>query len=323
MDIVKPTDAGGGGTATEPEQTTAPAPDATEGPEGGEKKAAEPAGRGAIKLPASMKLQKPQKPTGRFQARISDLVGQRDQATEEARRLREQLSKMQGIPRGGDGTDDSAAAADPNAPLSPDDFNTYGEYVEALVQRTMESREKARGSERAEQAYAQYRQEKLDLFNERAVPIAEQFGEGFWDAITDPALPITEAMADAILELDDLGPYTMLWLAVHRDEALRLAKMNPRQATIAVGRLAARLDQEIKAGVGTEAGAEPAADTSPAAPATPTPGAPRPTLVPVPRGSAPATDAAPSDKDSIEEWLRKETDRMRRINPNAKFYGAR
>lgn len=321
MDIVKPGDAGVGGTSVE----TPPAPTTTDEPvkptePEGEKTTESKETKLALKLPAGLK---PPAKTGRFQARISDLVSQRDRAMTEVAQMREQLSRMRG-PASTDGkTATDAKTPDPNAPLNPEDFETYGEYVQALVERTMAQKEAAGRSDRAEHAYNEYRQEKLDAFNTHGAKLAEIYGEGFWDAITDPALPITEVMADAVLELDDMGPYAMLWLAAHCDEALKIARMNPRQATIAIGRLASQLDQEIKA-MKPEGGAAQTTETPPATPPQTPPGIPKPSPVPIPRGSAPSvSEGLPKDTDTVEEWLRKETDRLRRVNPNAKFYGSR
>ncbi len=271
----------------------------------------------AITLPASIK---PPTKTGRFQERISDLVGQRDASKREADSLREQLARVQQA---------KPSTAQPGTPLStpstdgtlnPEDFNTYGEYVAALVEQTLARKSASEKTQQSRNDYEAHKQERMASFNEHAAPLAQQYGEGFWDTITDPALPITEAMADAVMELDQLGPYTMLYLAAHRDEAKRIAQLNPRAATIAIGRLAAQLDQEIKQG-----GASTPADVPGMPPnaLAPLGGLVRPTLVPVPRGSSPDLTTAPNDKDTVDEWLRKETDRLRRINPNARFYGAR
>lgn len=284
-----------------------------------------------IKLPPSIK---PPAKTGRFQARISDLVGQRDMVERENAQLRERLSRMGAIPR----TEQPAqvgkvAAANFEAPagdaLNPEDFQTYGEYVKAMVEQTLRSKEESEKSSKAKAMFEEHRQERLSSFNEQAAPLAAEYGDGFWDSITDPSLPISEAMADAVLELDALGPYTMLYLAAHKDEAARISKLNPRAATIAIGRLAAQLDFEIKqtgevAGEGESASQVNNLTPTNAAPSQVQPQAPKPTPVPSIRGSAPTSlDNAPNDKDSVEEWLRKETDRLRRQNPNAKFYGAR
>ena len=291
-----------------------------------------PKAESKVKLPPSIK---PPAKTGRFQARISDLVGQRDTVERENAQLRERLSRMGAIPRGEQPAAPAGKVAAPNsAPpagdtLNPEDFPTYGEYVKAMVTQTLQAKEESEKSSKAKAMFEEHRQERLSSFNEQAAPLAAEYGDGFWDSITDPSLPISEAMADAVLELDSLGPYTMLYLAAHKDEAARISKLNPRAATIAIGRLAAQLDYEIKQTGGISEGAEQVNGSTPTG-GTPqvqpqqVPQAPKPTPVPSIRGSAPSSlDNTPNDKDSVEEWLRKETDRLRRQNPNARFYGAR
>jgi|CXWL01.1.fsa_nt_gi regulator of replication initiation timing len=281
--------------------------------------------KATVKLPDSLK---PPQKTGRFQQRISDLVQSRKTIEEENRKLKEQLSRFESVSRPGT-TEAKPKAADPKAALSPDDFDTYGEYIQAVVDRTYEAKHEAEQSKRSEQTYEAYRKEKQTEFETHCQPLAEAYGEGFWDAITDPTLPVTEPMADAIMELGDMAPYVMLWLAANRDKAADLAKQNPRQTTIGIGRLAARLSAELEHGQGAAPPApEPAPETTsqtfPFTRSASAPAAPRPTPVPTPRGSTPANtlETAPSDKDDIQTWLQKETNRIRRTNPNARFYGA-
>lgn len=297
-------------------------------------------GKPAVKLPASIK---PPVKNGRFQARISDLVSQRDTVERENAQLRERLSRLGAIPRteqpsaqGAAGKTPAPANGNPASSgetLNPEDFATYGEYVKALVESTLKGKEESEKSAKARAAFEEHRQSRLASFNEQAAPLAAEYGEGFWDAITDPALPISEAMADAVLELDELAPYTMLWLSVHKEEAAKMAKLNPRAATIAIGRLAAQLDFEIKNGGDVQTAAT--GEGEQVVNSTPTgqqpvqrvaqqPVAPKPTPVPSIRGSAPTSlDDAPNDKDDVDTWLKKETDRLRRQNPNLRFYGAR
>jgi hypothetical protein len=286
-----------------------------------------------VKLPASIKP--PAKPTGRFQGRISELVGQRDAAARERDMLKAENAKMRGVVKpgdttGGDGTKSTAKTGD--EPLNPEDYATYGEYVAAQVEYTLNKKLEAQKSETANAAYESHKAERKAAFDEQAQPLSEEYGDGFWEAITDPTLAVSEAMVDAIMELDNLGPYIMLYLAAHRDEALKVAKMNPRAATVAIGKLWAKLDMEINKGEdgsgaaatggGDNAGAGGGAGQSQAS--QPIQAAPKPSPVPTPRGSsAPAGDAAPKDTDSVDEWLKKETDRLRRQNPNGRFYGAR
>lgn len=325
------------GSAAMPVDTTpppAPAADAkpAEG-DGGEGKEPVKSAESKVKLPPSIK---PPVKSGRFQARISDLVNQRNATERENAQLRERLSRMGSTipnpsakPGAAPVAGKSEVANNTGEALNPEDFPTYGEYITALVTKTMEQKEEAANSQRANQEFVEHRSKRLSVFNEQAEPLAQEYGEGFWDVITDENLPVSEAMADAILELDQMGPFMMLYLAAHKDEAAKISKLNPRAATIAIGRLALRLENEINTAntaaggaAGGDGAAAPAASTP--APATTTPAAPRPSLVPVPRGSTANLDAAlPNDKDDVDTWLKKETDRLRRVNPNARFYGAR
>lgn len=249
--------------------------------------------------------------TGKFQERLSDLVKQRDSFKQENEQLRMQISQV----KPADSAPRAAAGKDPDQ-LNPEDFPTYADYVTALVAKTMAQKEESFKTQRAQQDYERYQAERHAIFNRQAAPLAQEYGEGFWDAISDPSLNVTEAMADAVLELDDLGPYTMLYLAAHRDEATRIARMNPRAQMIAIGRLASQLDYEIKQGAGDGQAAPPSNGA-------PTTARTQPSIVNAPRGAVPSISTDPGDKDSVDEWLRKETDRLRRINPNARFYGAR
>ena len=264
-----------------------------------------------VVLPKSIK---PPVKTGRFQERISDLVSQRDLSKREADQLREELAKIKTSsttqPNG------STTQGKQGSALNPEDFPTYGDYVSALIKQSIDEKAQSIQSQRAQEEQARHKQERSQAFNTHAAPLAQQYGDGFWDTITDPTLPVTEVMADAVMELDNLGPYTMLYLATHRDEAAKIAAMNPRAATIAIGRLAAQIDQELKSGnTQTSESVSSASNTV---------AQPRPTAVPTPRGASPGlANGMPSDKDSVDEWLRKETLRLRSRNPHAQFYGSR
>jgi hypothetical protein len=247
---------------------------------------------------------KPPKSTGGFRERLGELARARDEARQEAAWLRQQLERTSQARE----TQKKPAA---NGEITPDDFETYAEYVDALVERKIALRDEANKSQRAHEQFASYQQERETAFNKYSEPLAKEYGEGYWDAITDPTLQVSEPMYEAVMDLGEVGPVTMLWLASHRDEAARIARLSPRAATLEIGKLAYRIDAEMKNG-------STPPDAAPAAPP-----ATRPSVVNVPRGTSPAVTNSPSDKDSVDEWLRKETDRLRRVNPNARFYGAR
>lgn len=305
---------------TEAVETTPPVATTPTGdidtPENPETIETKPTGEKKVVLPKSIKP--PVKPSGRFQGRISELVGQRDRASEEAHQLRQENARLKG-PKG---TTEVATVEAKNGELKPEDFASYGEYVTALANKVWEDRDAAAQSKKANESYQAYRQEKQTEFNTHAEPIAAEY-EGFWEAIADPNLPITEAMADAVMELGELGPLTMLFLASHKNEAGRIARLNPRSATIAIGRIAAQLDIDIKSGTDQQGGAtlpESGVEIGGAGTVT----LPKPTPVPVPRGSTPAAavSGAPSDKDDVQTWLKKETERLRKAHPQGRFYGA-
>ena len=264
-----------------------------------------------VKLPASIK---PPQKTGRFQQRISDLVQARKAAEDRARQLEELLAQARTAPK------PTPQAKRDGATLNPDDFETYAEYLDALVEQRIEAKRQQNQERVTKESYDTYQAQKREEFNQYCAPLAESYGEGFWDTISDPTLPVSEPMADAIMELGEMGPYTLLWLAGNRTEAAKIFRMNPRQSTIEIGKLALRLEREIQEG-GTVAPSQPAQS----APAFTGQNSIKPKPVPTIRGSAPAQtlDGMPSDKDDIQTWLAKESARIRKVNPNARFYGAR
>lgn len=245
----------------------------------------------------------------RFQERISDLVAKSKRLEEENRALRAELD---GIRQSAKPT---APAASPDAgSLRPEQFENYGDYVQALVEQTITRTIEAQRSERARQALELHRQERLQAFQQDAEPLRQQYGDDFDAAIADPTLPITEAMADAVLELEDgLGPLVMLYLANNRAEAQRIAQLNPRAATVAIGRLATRMEQARQSPDATAnpPGPEPlAAGTRPGA-ATPPPSRPAPKAVPPVRGASPLVATGPTDSMSVEDWIKAERERLR------------
>ena len=315
----------------EEREAASPRNDSASEPKGGEPdKSGAPA---PVVTKGGLKVNIP-KPRSRFQERISQLTGARDRYEGEAQSLRERLARYEGsdgqpIQRGQDAKAPGQRGdglSDPNAALQPESFETYGDYIQALVMQTMRMQNESNSSARGKAAVREYHETQIKKFNEHAAPLIAEHGEAFMEAISDDNLPISEAMADAVLELDELGPYVMLYLAANPQEAGKMARLNPRAATVAIGRLAAKLDNAIKGGEGQPSDSAPTSSESngASAEAPATPSRPTPTAVPTPRGGSPSSlDSQPNDKDDLNTWMRKETDRLRRKNPNARFYGAR
>lgn len=262
-------------------------------------------GKKALKVPDSLKP----KPNDqeRFRGRISELVNSRKALEGEVQNLRSQLAVLQG----GKQEQPAGRQAQGDAPPNPDDFDKYQDYVDALVDYKVNLREKVNQQKQTEEGYRIYQQEKRAEFEQHAQAIVEQVPE-FWEAVTDPSLPVTDAMAEAVMELGQMAPFTMLWLASNRQEALRIARMPPRAATVAIGKLAVQLEKTL----GDDAGSQPT-QAEPAKPQfTPKP-------VPQIRGSAPGNlNDGPTDKDDARTWMIKEAERQRKKfgNPNLKVY---
>lgn len=255
-------------------------------------------GKKPIKVPDTLKP----KPADqdRFRGRISELVNSRKAIEEEARQLRSELAMLKGGKQ-----DKRTTPTNGDAPPNIDEFEKYQDYVDALVDYKVSQREKAQQQKSTEEGYRQYQQEKRQEFETHAAEIVQQVPE-FWDAVTDPTLPVTDAMAEAVMELGQMAPYTLLWLASNRQEALRMAKLPPRAATVAIGKLAVQLERELSDT--RESGSQPE-DTAPKF---------QPKPVPQIRGGSPGNiDQGPSDKDDARTWMIKEAERQRKKFGNA------
>jgi hypothetical protein len=230
-------------------------------------------------LPPSLQAAKKdlKQPKGRFQERISELVAQRNAIEKENAILRAKLAELS------------------TPSKSPTEANSYDEYIKSLVDQQVAKAIEERTATALQQQRAAYRQERLTRFQQEAEKVAQAHGAGFWDMITDPTLPISESVADAVFELDANGPLVMLYLSTHRDEAARISALPPARASVEIGKLASKLELEKS---------------------SPT----KNLQVQIPRGGV-SRDSQPSDEDDVETWLRKESARIRSMYPNARFYG--
>lgn len=255
-------------------------------------------GKKPIKVPDTLKPKLADQ--DRFKGRISELVNSRKAIEEEARQLRSELALLKGGKQ-----DQRTTPTNGDAPPNIDEFEKYQDYVDALVDYKVSQREKAQQQKSTEEGYRHYQQEKRQEFETHAAEIVQQVPE-FWDAVTDPTLPVTDAMAEAVMELGQMAPYTMLWLASNRQEALRMAKLPPRAATVAIGKLAVQLEREWS-DTG-ESGSQPVESTPKF----------QPKPVPQIRGGSPGNiDQGPSDKDDTRTWMVKEAERQKKKFGNA------
>lgn len=152
------------------------------------------------------------------------------------------------------------------------------EYLaEQRAARKLEEREKAQQAERMQEA-----------FFEKAEKASERYPD-FQVVVSNPNLPITDAMAEFIAD-SDAGADLAYYLGKNPMKAGQIAQMSPIKAARELTRLETELATRPKA--------------------TPSQ-APDP-IKPVGQRSSASSSALPSDDDDIDTWMRKERERARR-----------
>lgn len=154
-------------------------------------------------------------------------------------------------------------------------------YIDALADWKLSEATKAAEAKRKEDEGKSAAAKRRAAFDERAAKYAADKAD-YQALISDPTLPVSQAMAEAILDADEDGPALLYHLAQNRDEAARIFNLPERQAALALGRIVAKLS------------AAPSVE----APQIPT--APKP--VPVVKPSAPV-ERGLSDELPVKEWL--------------------
>ena len=212
---------------------------------------------------------------GRFkgaEARIAELTRLRRQAERERDQALAQLQ----------GARDPAKAAQPKP--TPDDFEDYGEYVEALTDWKADQRDAERADTNATTAAeraAEHRNAewsaKVDAITATIPDYAEIAGKS--------DIPVRDHVAVAIMDADR-GPELVYHLAKHPEVAERLNEMSPARAAMELGRIEASLG-------------EPAAPPTPPAKKTTTAPAP---ITPVKPGASTAKDPAKMNQAEYNEW---------------------
>jgi hypothetical protein len=106
-------------------------------------------------------------------------------------------------------------------------------YYASQVDTTLSKREQARSAEQA----AIELQSNVSNFHARGMKLADDYEEL---VVNNQALPVTEAMRDALLATDK-GPEILYHLAGNPEEILRIAEMPPYVQALELGRLEARM----------------------------------------------------------------------------------
>jgi hypothetical protein len=190
---------------------------------------------------------KPKKKGGGFQNRIDRLTRRAAEAEREAAELRQQIQGKPPV---------KAETQDPE-PTRPkeSDFSDWSKFEEAKEDYiTDRAAWKARQEVRTSVAKAQeqfqhesvanQRREAVKRFEKQASDLASTH-EGLDEAVerffSDKSMPVSQTMAEFIMEHSERGPEIVLALDADLDEAERISKLSPIAAARELARLEAKL----------------------------------------------------------------------------------
>jgi len=214
---------------------------------------------------------------GKSQREIARLRAQND-------RLEEMVKAL--LPRqGGDSPADAVEPREPAREPKQEDFQDYGQYLEARAVWAAESAVDKRLTSERERYQESSRKQALEAaqtrYNERLDEAREKY-EDFDDVAFAEDVHIEDTMANAIMD-SEIGPDIQYYLGSYPQEAARIARLSPVGQAREIGRLEAKLS----------APPPPKRTTSAPPPVTPVTG----------KGAAP-TKVDP-DKLSTKEWIEK------------------
>lgn len=167
-------------------------------------------------------------------------------AQAEARRLREQLEQLQ---RGETPEAAPAERQETAAPKRPtlEEFDFDQErYLEALADWRIEERERAKAQAEKTKAAQQTVQERIATLQSKEAEFAKAHPD-YEGVAKSPHVPITQAMANVMLENPDTAPAIAYYLGQNLDEAREIAQMAPLAQARALGLIEAKVSTPTKA----------------------------------------------------------------------------
>jgi hypothetical protein len=165
-----------------------------------------------------------QEPSKTFtQEELDAIVGKR-LAREQRKWEREQQQRLEDQ----EARQRSQLAAD----MSPDQFETYDAYAEALAESKAEELLARRDA-------ARQQAQMLEAYHDREETARDKYNN-FDQVAYNPKLPVTEYMAQSI-QASDVGPDVLYWLGSNPKEADRIARLNPILQAKEIGNIEASL----------------------------------------------------------------------------------
>ena len=203
-----------------------------------------------------------------------------DRLTQEKYRLRAELDVLRNQQQQPQAHQAQQAAQPSEAPKL-EQFQSIEEYLDALADHKASQKFDHLAKEReAKESQTRQQQEVAKLhesYTKQTEQARQAYGD-FDDVVQDPDLPISQAMAEAIMRSTN-GADVAYYLGKNPAEAVRLANLDPFSAAVEIGRIAATV-------------VRPQARKASNAP---------PPIQPVGSRASPVTDP---DKMSAEEWMK-------------------
>lgn len=160
------------------------------------------------------------------QEELDAIVGKR-LAREQRKWEREQAQKLSEA--------QSRQPAQAPTDLTPEQFDTYEDYADALAEHKAEVLLERRATAKEQQAL-------LEQYHDREETARDRYDD-FDQVAYNPNLPVTEYMAQSI-QSSDVGPDLLYWLGTNPKEADRISRLSPLLQAREIGKIEAKITAE-------------------------------------------------------------------------------
>jgi hypothetical protein len=193
--------------------------------------------------------------------------------------------------------DKKPEAEAPKAKPTPDKFDDYGAYVEALADWKAEEKVSAKLSERDNATQAKQREESRATSWQKGVEEAKKVHPDYEDVLAASEVPIAEHVQELLLDAES-GPRLAYYLDRNPHVADRLNGMTPTQAARELGRIEATFSAAPAPAENPDETPAPAKETAPPAKA-------RTTAAPAPARPAASGSSTtrPLEKMGMDEYV--------------------
>lgn len=164
-----------------------------------------------------------------------------DRLTQEKYRLRAELEFLRSQQPQPQQAQPAQQAQQPSQAPKLEQYNSIEEYLDALADHKASQKFDHLAKEREAKESQTRQQKEVEKLHEGYTKQTEQARkayEDFDDVVQDPDLPISQAMAEAIMRSSN-GADVAYYLGKNPDQAARIASLDPFSAAVEIGRIAA------------------------------------------------------------------------------------